>query len=1651
MGDDPKKLKKNELVEIINNLEEENRNLKDKLEIKSARGSLKSKENRRRINSGEKSENDLTLTEDFNRKVIENSHDAILIINKKGSALFTNRRLFRIFDIKKSQSKNFQFLKFLAEKNCPKASKKIRKIFRDKIWSDSFEFTLRKDHAKERILEVNSTLLVDAGENYKLVLHIKDITETRKSEKIKNVIYEITHSSNEADSLSDFLHVVKEKLSTLINKENYYVALYNETTKKYSFPYHLDEFDDTKVLVDLNLEGSLTDMVRKTGRALFVDLKKHKELVKKGKIKKIIGKLSKVWLGAPLRVNGKFIGVIAIQDYHDEKAFDKNDLETLKIISENVSTVILRKQTEYLRQISEEKYRSYIQNSTEGIYRIEFSKLISIRLTIEEQVKLILVESFIAECNDTFAKTYGFKSADDCVGKKLIDFYSDEDYENNYNENIRFIKDGYRINDASTVEEDVDGKKIYIITNAVGIIKDGHLVSIWGTQRDITELKRAEKKLIKSEQKYKNIFNGTTDALFIHDAETGKLLDVNDSALKMYEISKEEILNINPNLLSEGSPPFGEKEAINWLSKAKEEGEQRFEWLAKTAKGELFWSEVSLKPVLLDEKEVIIALVRNINQRKKALREKEKINDILEFSSDFVGMADKSGKITYINKAGLKLLGWEKADIKKYSIKDCHPDWVKEILMKEGFPQAEKNGSWRGETAILGALKNEIPVSQIIMSHKDHNGKISYFSTVIRDLSERIRMEKELRENEKKFRSLFESASDAIFLMKSDVFIECNPRTLEIFKCTRDQILGSKPLDFSPEIQPDGRSSVESSLDKIDKAINGESQFFEWKHKKFDGTLFDAEVSLNAIELTKGTFIQAIVRDVTDRKKSELNLKTSEQRYRSLFAAEADAIILFDYQTQNFIDVNQAAIDLYGYRYEEFLELNAGDISAEPESTRSNISKMTLGEVQKVPLRFHEKKDGTIFPVEISASLFELENKMTVCSAVRDISERMEHEAALKKSEKLNRDLLEASPIGIIYLDRDGIISYENDAMKKIFGVESNYKSRLSGLNIMDIPGMSDSATKELVNKVMNGETVSGQEMLFHSHEDYSINLEFYGAPLKDENGALTGAIIMAQNIEDRKQAQTELERAQSLLLAAIEQNPAGILIADAPDVNIKIANAAALEIRGETDKPLIDIRGKNLQENWRIYYPDGKKVNYEDLPLSKAVNKGETHKNVELMIKRDNGEKRWILANAAPIRNRYGEIVAGILVFPDYTETKRIEDVLLTLVEDLSAITGSKFFRAVVKYLAQITNMEFALLGALSRDKTRVDTLAFWNEYDFGENFDFKLQDTPCQDVFKKSLAIYEKDVQKIFPEDMGLMKRGIESYFGICLHDSNEEPIGILIVFGKKPNYDSNFATTLLKILAIRCSAEIGRMNSENEVLNAKDKAERANKLKSEFLAQMSHEIRTPINTILSFSSLLKDELEEEISDDLQYGFSSIEHAGKRIIRTIDLILNMAEIQTGTYEPTFKQFDLIEDVLDNIYSEFALKANSKGLELNLSCRLRNRTIYADHYTVSQIFNNLIDNAIKYTNKGNIDITVTRNNKRQLTIDVEDTGIGMSKAYMKNLFQPFSQEDTGYTRKFEGNGLGLALVKNYCEINNAEISVKSTKGKGSVFRVTFN
>lgn len=244
-----------------------------------------------------------------------------------------------------------------------------------------------------------------------------------------------------------------------------------------------------------------------------------------------------------------------------------------------------------------------------------------------------------------------------------------------------------------------------------------------------------------------------------------------------------------------------------------------------------------------------------------------------------------------------------------------------------------------------------------------------------------------------------------------------------------------------------------------------------------------------------------------------------------------------------------------------------------------------------------------------------------------------------------------------------------------------------------------------------------------------------------------------------------------------------------------------------------------------------------------------------------------------------------------------------------------------------------------------------------------------------------------------------------------------------------------------------ELERTNEE--LHRAKLIAENSDKLKTEFLAQMSHEIRTPVNVILSYMSLLLAEKDALSQDEIDQGMEVVQKSSKRLIRTIELILNMSELENGIFELYVQEFDLV-DMIENIVREYRAINKKKNITIRFESDYNNINVKCDNHSAYQIISNVVDNAVKYTDEGEVLVKLEECSKF-CRVTVNDTGIGISNEYLPHIFDAFSQEEQGYTRSYEGNGLGLSLVKKYCDLNKVNINVCSKKFKGTKVELEFS
>jgi PAS domain S-box-containing protein len=306
--------------------------------------------------------------------------------------------------------------------------------------------------------------------------------------------------------------------------------------------------------------------------------------------------------------------------------------------------------------------------------------------------------------------------------------------------------------------------------------------------------------------------------------------------------------------------------------------------------------------------------------------------------------------------------------------------------------------------------------------------------------------------------------------------------------------------------------AIEVTLDITDRK-QGEQELRN-AHDKLEQRVKDRTAELV-------TANQELWQQIQERERAEQTLHESEENYRHLFQTITDAIMLFDAKTRQFIDVNDAAVSLYGYRREEFLKLTHQDITSEPEDSDISIRQTLEGTLERIPVRYHRKKDGSIFPVEISTSIFRLRNREVLCGVIRDITERKRAEEELSEREQIMNTILAVSPVGI-GLIRNRIIVKANRAMDRIWGYQNGSLVGESTRVLYSDDEEYRRVGQEFYSE-MEGKGIGHLETRWVTKDGRKIHCFLQGSPL-DPSDLSKGVIVAAMDI-------TELKRAEDLVL----------------------------------------------------------------------------------------------------------------------------------------------------------------------------------------------------------------------------------------------------------------------------------------------------------------------------------------------------------------------------------------------------------------------------------------------------------------------------------------------------------------------------------------
>lgn len=525
---------------------------------------------------------------------------------------------------------------------------------------------------------------------------------------------------------------------------------------------------------------------------------------------------------------------------------------------------------------------------------------------------------------------------------------------------------------------------------------------------------------------------------------------------------------------------------------------------------------------------------------------------------------------------------------------------------------------------------------------------------------------------------------------------------------------------------------------------------------------------------------------------------------------------------------------------------------------------------------------------------------------------------------------------------------------------------------------------------------------------------------LAEKNKVLQKELVRAkENLEEKVKQRTielnkeiELRKENEEKFYSLFRNATIGIYRTTQEGKILLANPALLKMLGYNS--LEEIQLRNLEE-------EGYEPEYPRAKFKEQIEKYGFVRGLESKWHRKDGSILYVEESAHTIRDEKGKTLYydGI-----------VEDITVRVEAQAKVISNEKLLQSVLDYSEAVIYIKDLDYRYVTINKT------------FEKLFNQKGEDSKGKtdfDYFPKEIAQKFRDVdQQVFTkkapisiEEIVPLSDGIHTY-----------------ISEKFPLFDENGKLYALCGISTDITE---RKKMEETLIEAKKAAEESDQLKSDFLNQISHEIRTPLHIIISCDQLIRDSLIEKVEKaDMQF-FDMIESATKRIMRTIELILNMSELRRGTYKPAMVKLNMRIDVLKKIEMDYELFAKEKGLDFTVIYNTELLNIIGDEYSITQILINIIDNAVKYTLEGKVDVEVNRTDQNKLEVKVRDTGIGMSEEFLPKLFQAFTQEEQGFSRSFEGNGLGMALVEKYCEINNILITVESKKNEGTTVKLIFN
>jgi PAS domain S-box-containing protein len=452
------------------------------------------------------------------------------------------------------------------------------------------------------------------------------------------------------------------------------------------------------------------------------------------------------------------------------------------------------------------------------------------------------------------------------------------------------------------------------------------------------------------------------------------------------------------------------------------------------------------------------------------------------------------------------------------------------------------------------------------------------------ELAERKQAEEALRRSETKFRTLYDSTSDAVMLLDPKGFFDCNQATLTMFGCaTRDEFCSKHPADVSPPVQPDGTDSRTLANQRIATAMEKGSHQFEWLHKRADtGETFPAEVLLNALELDGKRVLQTVVRDTTERERATEALRQSEEQFRAMFELASVGIAQADPHTGQWLRVNKKMCEITGYAAGELLQMRVPDITYQEDRQldREAFERVVRGEAPDYRMeKRYIRKDGALAWVNVNMTIIRdaTGQPLRTMAAIEDITERKRAEEASRASQQIIEGILNVMPVRVFWKDKNLVYSGCN----AVFARDAGFTDPKDMIGKDDYQmGWREQA--ELYRSDDRQVIESGcSKMLIEESqttpEGSNITLLSSKIPLRGSNGEVSGVLGMYMDITERKQAEEVLRQRVKLqdqlarTAAAVPGMIYSLLMRPDGSTRMPYASGALSEVFGLQPKDVIE------------------------------------------------------------------------------------------------------------------------------------------------------------------------------------------------------------------------------------------------------------------------------------------------------------------------------------------------------------------------------------------------------------------------------------------------------------------------------------------------